>query len=99
MSTPEGNFETAIDDSRDRAARERAIDELQTANECDSLAELARMDDIEAEYRELAIRNLGHPQCEPTLSNIVDEGDLSDSLLELARSVLAETPDSSGAGP
>ena len=99
MSTPEGNFETAIDDSRDRAARERAIDELQTANEFDSLAELARMDDIGDEYRELAIRNLGHPQCEPTLSNIVDEGDLSDSLDELARSVLAETPDSSGAGP
>lgn len=99
MSTPEEDFETAIDDSADGDGREQAIDELQTANECDSLAQLARMDDLSEQYRELAVRNLGHPQCKTMLSTIIDEGELPDSLQEVAESVLADTPDDSGAGP
>lgn len=99
MRTPEGNFETAADQSSEQAAREEAIDELQTANECDSLAKLARMDDLATRYRERAMTNLAHPQCRPTLEELVAAGELPDSLHELAASQLEETPESSGAGP
>lgn len=93
MSTPEGDFETAVDDSNDREAREQAIDELETANECDMLADLVRMDDLGTEYREQALDRLATPQCKPTLGNLVDGRDLPESLQEQAETLLEDVPD------
>ena len=99
MSTPEGNFETAIDEASDPEVRETAIGELETANECDRLAELARMDDIEDRYRERAVAGMAHPQCKSMLQSLVESGDLPESLRDRAETLLEETPGDSGAGP
>ena len=99
MSTPEEKFETARDGSGETEERERAIDELGTANECDRLAELVRMDDLEDRYRERALSGLAHPQCRLTLESLVESGDLPGSLLEEAESLLDGTPEDAGAGP
>lgn len=54
MSMPEENFEIATGGSNADEDREKAIDQLGTANECDELAELARTDDLADRYRERA---------------------------------------------
>ena len=99
MSTPEENFEIARDGSSDESERERAINELETANECDSLAELARADDLDERYREMALAGLAHPQCRSMLETIAEGGALPESLQERAETLLGETPEDSGAGP
>jgi hypothetical protein len=99
MSTPEENFETTMDGSSDPEARETAIGELETANDCDRLAELARSDDVEDRDRERALFGLAHPQCKPTLRSLVADGDLPSSLHEQAGTLVEETPDGAGAGP
>ena len=99
MSTPEENFETAIDESSEREARQQAIDTLETANECDSLAEIAAKEDIDEGIRERALESLAHPQCKARLQALVDDGELTESLEERGESLLAETPDDAGAGP
>jgi hypothetical protein len=99
MVTPEENFETAMDESGDPEARETAIGELETANDCDRLAELVRADDLEDRYRERALTGFAHPQCKPTLQSLVEDGDLPASLHEQAESLVEETPDGGGAGP
>lgn len=99
MSTPEENLETAVDESSEREARLGAIDVLETANECDSLAEIVTRDGIDEQYREQALESLAHPQCKTTLRGLVDDGDLTESLRERAETLLAETPDGAGAGP
>ena len=99
MSTPEENFETAIDESSEREARLQAIGVLETANECDSLADIVTKEDLDEQYREEALDGLGHPQCRSTLEVLVDDGDLTESLREHAESLLSETPDDAGAGP
>jgi hypothetical protein len=99
MSTPEENFETAMDESSDAEAREAAIDHLETANDCDKLAELARMDDLEDRFRERAVAGLAHPQCKPMLQTLAEDGDLPASLREQAETLVEETPDGAGAGP
>lgn len=98
MSTPEEKFETARDGSNGEE-RERAIDELGTANECDKLADLARMDDLDEQYRERAVATLATPQCSDTLRELAEGDELPDSLRERAGSLLEETPEDSGAGP
>ncbi|QLG27002.1 hypothetical protein HUG10_05360 [Halorarum halophilum] len=99
MSTPEENFETAVDESSDSEARLQAIGVLETANECDSLAEIVTREDLEEQYREEALDGLAHPQCKSTLEALVDDGDLTGSLREHAESLLSETPDGAGGGP
>jgi hypothetical protein len=99
VSTPEENLRTAVDESTESDARERAIDELETANECDTLAELVRNADLEERYRERALTNLAHPQCKRTLRSLVDDGDVPESLRDRAETLLEETPDDAGAGP
>lgn len=99
MSTPPENFETAVDDSSDPEARERAIGDLETANDCDKLAEIARQDDIEDRYRERALEGLAHPQCRSILEQVADGGALPESLRDRAQALLDETPDGAGAGP
>lgn len=99
MSTPEQNFETAMDEESDDEAREQAINDLETANECDALADLAQSGDIAEEYREQALAGLAHPQCKSMLQEVADGGDLPDSLRERAESLLDEIPDDAGAGP
>ncbi|NHN60300.1 MULTISPECIES: hypothetical protein [Halorussus] len=99
MSTPEQNLETAMDGSSDDEARERAIDELETANECDALADLARSADLAERYRERALEKLATPQCDSKLAELVDGGELPGSLRERAESLLEETPEDAGAGP
>ena len=99
MSAPEQNVETATDSSSDREAREEAIETLEAANECDELADLALTDDLEEEYRERALTALGHPQCKTKLQQLVDGGEIPESLRSRAESLLEETPDDAGAGP
>lgn len=99
MSTPEENFEAASAGSTGDEERERAIDDLGTANECDKLADLARMDDLDEQYREQAVATLATPQCTETLRTLAEGDDLPGSLRERAESLLEETPDDSGAGP
>ncbi|WP_137284911.1 hypothetical protein [Halorussus salinisoli] len=99
MSTPEDNYETALDASSDAAARERAIGELETANDCDKLADLAREDDLDETYREQALAGLAHPQCKSMLREVAEDGDVPESLRERAETLLEDTPDDSGAGP
>jgi hypothetical protein len=99
MSTPEDNFETALDASSDASARERAIDELETANDCDRLADLVREDDLDETYREQALTGLAHPQCKSILREVAEGDDLPSSLRERAETLLDETPDDSGARP
>lgn len=98
MSTPEENFEIAVDETGEREARERAIDGLQTANECAKLADLVRTDGLDERYRERALTNLAHPQCKPMLQTLVEGGELSESLQEQAETHLETTPDGSGVG-
>lgn len=52
MKTPQKNFEIAVDESHGREAREDAIDNLQTAIECDKLADLVRMNELDEQYRQ-----------------------------------------------
>lgn len=99
MSTPKENLEIAADESNEREAREEAIGWLEAANECDMLAELVQMDDLEEHIREQALTSLAHPQCKPTLETLADSEALPASLEEQASSLLQDTPDDSGAGP
>lgn len=99
MSTPPENFEIAADESNDAEVRERAIGDLETANDCDKLAELVRRDDLDDRYRERALEGLAHPQCRLMLRKIVDRGDLPESLRDRAETLLDETPENAGAGP
>ncbi|UPW01450.1 hypothetical protein M0R88_04935 [Halorussus gelatinilyticus] len=99
MSTPAQNYETAMDDSADDGVREAAIGELETANECDKLADIARSDDLAEEYRERSLTGLAHPQCKPVLRELAEGDNLPDSLREQADSLLDEIPDDAGAGP
>lgn len=99
MSTPAENFETAVDESSDAEARKRAIGDLETANDCDKLAEIVQQDDLDSQYRERALEGLAHPQCRPMLQSVVDGGDLPESLRERAETLLDDTPETAGAGP
>jgi hypothetical protein len=99
MSTPEGDFETALDESADAERRERAIDELRTANECDRLADIAERDGLGERYRALALEDRAHPQCRPTLSRLVEDGGLPEALHGRAESLLSEISEGSGAEP
>jgi thymidine phosphorylase len=99
MGTLEENFETAVDESSESEARERAIDTLETANACSKLADIVRRDGLDDRYREQALRSLAHPQCKTMLETLAEEGELEESLREQAESLLEETPDSAGAGP
>ena len=99
MSTPEANFEIAVDDSRDEQERRQAIDSLEAANECDLLANLVQRDDLSAALRETALESLAHPQCKPMLAKVGEDDDLPESLADQAATLLEETPDDAGAGP
>lgn len=99
MSTPETNFEKAVDGSSDDETRTQAIEDLEAANECDMLANLVENDDLEDEYREQALTSLAHPQCKPMLETLVESGDLPESYQERAEQLLQETPEDAGAGP
>lgn len=99
MSTPPENFETAVDDSSDPEARERAISDLETANDCDKLAEIARRDDLEDRYRERALEGLAHPQCRSILQRVADDEALPESLRDRGEALLEDTPGDAGAGP
>ncbi|WP_415380616.1 hypothetical protein [Halosimplex sp. TS25] len=99
MSTPEENLEIALDDARESASREQAIDGLEAANDCDALAEVVRADDVESQYRELAMTKLAHPQCKATLETLHESGEIPDSLREQAEELLGDTPSDSGTGP
>ena len=99
MSTPPENFEIAADESSDAEERERAIDQLETANDCDKLAELVRRDDLDDQFRKRALEGLAHPQCRSMLQEVVDGGNLPESLRDRAETLLDETPEEAGAGP
>ncbi|MFC4550099.1 MULTISPECIES: hypothetical protein [Halorussus] len=99
MNAPTEKLETASDSSNDPETRERAINELGTANDCARLVELARMDDIGERYREQALSSLAHPQCRTRLEALVEDRELPESLRERAETLLEETPEDAGAGP
>lgn len=91
--TPEECTEIVVDESAGEDQREDAIHELKLANECNELASLARMDDLSEQYRELALRALATPQCDTTLSGLVEDGGLDQTLRDEAERLLAETED------
>lgn len=93
MGTPSEDYETAADSSNDREERERGIDELETANECDLLADLLLDEDLETPFREQALDRLATMQCKPTLETIVEERPLPEDLQAQAEHLLAEVPD------
>ena len=99
MSSPESNFDVVVDESSDESTRKQAIEDLEAANECDTLAELVRNEDLESQYREQALKSLGHPQCKPMLERVVESGEVPESQREKAEELLQETPDDAGAGP
>ncbi|MFC6825802.1 hypothetical protein [Halopelagius fulvigenes] len=99
MATPEENHEIALDESSDREERERAIDQLEAANECDTLAELVRNDGLGDDLRKQALESLAHPQCKPMLENLVENGEVPEAFEDDGRTLLEQTPDDSGAGP
>ncbi|MFC6719510.1 hypothetical protein ACFQGT_14025 [Natrialbaceae archaeon GCM10025810] len=99
MSTPQENFEIALDDSSDADAREEAIGDLETANECARLEEIVRNDGLDDRMRERALEGLANPQCRPTLESVADGDDLDGSLTERAESLLEETADGTGGSP
>lgn len=99
MSTPEENVEIALDESYDDSARESAIDDLETANECDRLADVVLDDDVDDRYRKRALTGLAHPQCTATLRTLAGNGDLPQSMRERAEELLDDTVESAGAGP
>ena len=99
MSTPAENFDFEVDESASTEDRKDAIHGLEVANECERLAELAQREDLDGQYRELAVSGLAEPQCKTKLEALLESGDLPDSLAERAESSLQETPDSTGGGP
>lgn len=99
MSTPEENLSIVMDGSRQPAARERAIDGLEAANECEKLAEIVRRSDVDDRFRELALTALAHPQCTATLGRVAEADDVPADLRERAETLLRNTPEDAGAGP
>ncbi|RDI70650.1 hypothetical protein [Halopelagius longus] len=99
MPTPEENHEIALDESSDREDRERAINQLEAANECDMLADLVRSDGLEDALRKQAFESLAHPQCKPTLETLVENGEVPEAFEGDGRTLLEQTPDDAGAGP
>lgn len=89
VSTPEESFETAVDESSDREAREAAIEALEAANECDMLAEVVTRTDLADDLRRRALDALATPQCEATMQDLAaDDGfDLSDEAGRLLEDV------------
>jgi hypothetical protein len=96
MSTPEEHFEIAVDESSDAEAREMALADLETANECARLADVVRDDGVEDRYREQALTGLAHPQCTATLRGLAEDSGLPSSLQDRAEQLLDETPDDAG---
>ncbi|RBI58989.1 hypothetical protein DMJ13_24580 [halophilic archaeon] len=88
--TPKECVDLAVDESASKDRREDAIQELKTANECDELEKLVRMDGLDDRYRERALRALATPQCDSTLRELVEEGPLDESLRESATELLRE---------
>lgn len=93
------NFEIAVDRSSEAEERERAIGPLETANECDSFAEIVGMGDLADRYREQALNALTQSQCEATFAHLAADDSLEASLRQRADSLLDETLDDGGAGP
>ena len=93
MSGVDDHFDAAMDESNEDDAREAAVNELETANECSRLADLVRTDDLDERYRKQALEGLGHPQCQTTLTTLVEDGDVPESLRDRAEALLEELPD------
>ena len=89
-------YDIAVDESNDAEARERAIDDLETANECDELAKLVRADGLDDRYREQALASLAHPPCKQTLEQLLDAEDLPESLRGRAEELAQETSEGAG---
>lgn len=86
--TPDECVERALDESATEGEREDAIHELKLANECDELEALVRTEDLGDRYRQRALRAIATPQCDSTLRELVEGGDLERSLREEAESLL-----------
>lgn len=93
MSTPEESFETAMDESSDDAAREEAIDALEAANECASLAAVVERDDVADRFRRQALDALATPQCDSALRRLSEHDALDASLREDAERLLEDVED------
>lgn len=99
MSAPEESFDIAVDDSNSAERRRSAIDDLRAANECARLANIVTRDDLDSEFREMAVSCLANPQCGTTLRDLLDDGEVPESLRDHAERRLQESPDDTGAGP
>lgn len=88
--TPEECVEVAVNASADQEDRSEAIHELKMANECDELAELVLMDDLENQLRQQALRSLGTPQCDSMIQRLIEDGSLDQSLQQEAENLLSE---------
>lgn len=88
--TPQECVDLATDTTAPREAREDAIDELRTANECDELAAVATNDALETDYRRYALQAMATPQCEEMLGELAEGGDLEASLERAAEGLVAD---------
>ena len=86
--TPTECVDLATDPSANSADRIDAIHALKRANECDELAALVVMETLDESLRREALDTLATPQCDSTLENLVEDGELNAELHERASDLL-----------
>ena len=91
--TPEECVDLASDPSAPLEAREAAVDELRTANECDELAALATDDALETDYRRYVLEAMATPQCEELLADLAGDAGLAETLRREADALLHDPMD------
>lgn len=91
--TPQECVDLAVDSTAPREEREDAIDELRTANECDELAGVATDASLETDYRRYALEAMATPQCDSMLRDLIEAGELEDSLRREAEALLQDSSD------
>ncbi|MFB6163599.1 MAG: hypothetical protein ABEJ31_00395 [Haloarculaceae archaeon] len=88
MSTREENLETALDGDRDEDARIEAVDRLETANDCDKIADVLTADDATDALRERALEGLASPQCQEMLQSMLEDDRIPDGYRDRAEGMV-----------
>lgn len=91
--TPTECVDVATDSSASDEARREGIHALKQANECDELAALVRNEDLEERFRREALEALETPQCDTTLTQLVEEDSLNQELHNKASDLLRQQDD------
>lgn len=80
MSSPEQDFQIAVDATPARGEREDAIDRLADAGACDKLAVLVQLGGLDGPLRRRALNGLDRAGCTDVLGTLVEKGGLEASL-------------------